>query len=444
VETIRAKPKYLQLRERLLADISGGIYGEGAALPAIKQIMASHDVALGTAIRAIEMLANEGVLERKAGKGVFVRRQPSVPRGLAISLFEISRYIWDDVSSASPLLSGCHVVPLAKPPLETDIVGVTSTWATDLIHRRQILPLNRFLESDPLAAALLDRNCRVFHRGDTLYALPVYHAPLRLQVNLDIFAGAGVEPPGELAGLEQLERIAARLRERGVAQPLVLDSRFSTLAPFLCDRPEDLVEPGGKRPILDTPRARSGLDSLRRLCAASGVFPRRQRELLDDFLAGRTAMTFWGPPCASGNPGFRRADLPLPAPVQRPVVFAEGLAISAVCRQPEHAWRVIREFAVERAPQRLIDRGIPFPCGAQSALEFLARYPDAMRAYCSLKQPFAAHLAITRERQDIIRSALGEWWRPETDLAAALRHAQSVIDAVLEAEAAAEQREPGG
>ncbi|HRU04284.1 MAG TPA: hypothetical protein P5137_00755 [Candidatus Brocadiia bacterium] len=155
-------------------------------------------------------------------------------------------------------------------------------------------------------------------------------------------------------------------------------------------------------------------------------------------------MIFWGAPLAGVGAGFRRADLPLPAPVQRPVVFAEGLAISAACRQPEQAWRVIREFAVERAPQRLIERGIPFPCGAQSALEFLARHPRSIDAYRSLTQPFTAHLAITRERQNIIRSALGEWWRPETDLAAALRHAQSVIDAVLDAEAAAEQREPGG
>src|SRR5215204_3621437 len=45
----------------------------GTALPAETSLAAEHGVALGTLRRALELLAEQGLIERRHGKGTFVR-----------------------------------------------------------------------------------------------------------------------------------------------------------------------------------------------------------------------------------------------------------------------------------------------------------------------------------------------------------------------------------
>jgi GntR family transcriptional regulator len=57
------------LRERIVA----GEWPPGTALPAETTLATEHGVALGTLRRALELLAEQGLIERHHGKGTFVR-----------------------------------------------------------------------------------------------------------------------------------------------------------------------------------------------------------------------------------------------------------------------------------------------------------------------------------------------------------------------------------
>lgn len=57
------------IRQRVIA----GEWPPGTALPAETSLAAEHGVALGTLRRALELLADQGLIERRHGRGTFVR-----------------------------------------------------------------------------------------------------------------------------------------------------------------------------------------------------------------------------------------------------------------------------------------------------------------------------------------------------------------------------------
>lgn len=72
---IDAVPLYLQLKQRLLAAIGDGTFVEGGLLPTETQLCEIHGVSRITVRRAISELQDEGVLEKRPGKGTFVSVQ---------------------------------------------------------------------------------------------------------------------------------------------------------------------------------------------------------------------------------------------------------------------------------------------------------------------------------------------------------------------------------
>jgi len=67
-------PLYQRLRDDLMAKIESGTWRYGLPLPSEAALAASYGVSLGTMRHAIEMLVKEGVLERRQGRGTFLRR----------------------------------------------------------------------------------------------------------------------------------------------------------------------------------------------------------------------------------------------------------------------------------------------------------------------------------------------------------------------------------
>lgn len=65
--------RYAALAAALRARVIDGEWPAGTALPAETRLAAEHGVALGTLRRALELLAEQGVIERHHGKGTFVR-----------------------------------------------------------------------------------------------------------------------------------------------------------------------------------------------------------------------------------------------------------------------------------------------------------------------------------------------------------------------------------
>lgn len=68
-------PLYSQLKQRLLGEIGEGRYAEGGLLPTETQLCEIYAVSRITVRRAISELQDEGVLEKRAGKGTFVSVQ---------------------------------------------------------------------------------------------------------------------------------------------------------------------------------------------------------------------------------------------------------------------------------------------------------------------------------------------------------------------------------
>ncbi|UZE47996.1 GntR family transcriptional regulator [Rhodopseudomonas sp. P2A-2r] len=67
-------PLYQQLRDAFATAISNGEWRAGEAIPSESELSRLHSVAIGTVRKAIDQLVAEGVLDRRQGRGTFVKR----------------------------------------------------------------------------------------------------------------------------------------------------------------------------------------------------------------------------------------------------------------------------------------------------------------------------------------------------------------------------------
>lgn len=76
IDRNRIEPPYLQLAEILEARIKSGELGPGTRVPSITDLMGTYDVGKNTAIRALAVLRDAGLVEVRQGWGTFVSRGP--------------------------------------------------------------------------------------------------------------------------------------------------------------------------------------------------------------------------------------------------------------------------------------------------------------------------------------------------------------------------------
>ena len=65
-------PIYLQLRERLIAQILEGRLKEGEAIPSVRQVSTEYRINHLTVAKAYQELVAEGLLEKRRGLGMYV------------------------------------------------------------------------------------------------------------------------------------------------------------------------------------------------------------------------------------------------------------------------------------------------------------------------------------------------------------------------------------
>src|SRR5689334_20084278 len=89
-ETDVKPPKYQQVRAELRREIAAAVYQPGQKLPTDAELSARFDTSRLTIIRALQELQSEGLVERKAGSGTYVRRpsQSSKVFGLLVAIQE--------------------------------------------------------------------------------------------------------------------------------------------------------------------------------------------------------------------------------------------------------------------------------------------------------------------------------------------------------------------
>lgn len=69
-------PPHQQIANHLRGEIAAGKYSpDGPALPSVNRLAQEWEVARGTALKALQMLKDEGLIEVEDGMGYYVRRK---------------------------------------------------------------------------------------------------------------------------------------------------------------------------------------------------------------------------------------------------------------------------------------------------------------------------------------------------------------------------------
>jgi len=67
-----SQPIYRQLRDRIVAMILDGVLNEGDALPSVRNVAAEYRVNPLTVLKGYQQLVEEGLVESRRGRGMFV------------------------------------------------------------------------------------------------------------------------------------------------------------------------------------------------------------------------------------------------------------------------------------------------------------------------------------------------------------------------------------
>lgn len=134
----------LQVAAALRDAIAHGTYSVGSRIPSARDLADEYGVALTTAVRAIEDLRAEGVIETKRGKGSFVLRSPELfrrgsnrylrnPEGLAPNRSESAEGGWTDKVTAERWREQATAEIAARLELAADeeVTVVRYTWSVD-------------------------------------------------------------------------------------------------------------------------------------------------------------------------------------------------------------------------------------------------------------------------------------------------------------------------
>lgn len=76
VDSCKAEPLYVQLKNQLLMNINSGVYARGQKIPTESELVQQFSVSRITVRRALDELEKSGLLVRHQGKGTFVSDQP--------------------------------------------------------------------------------------------------------------------------------------------------------------------------------------------------------------------------------------------------------------------------------------------------------------------------------------------------------------------------------
>lgn len=73
----KRRPKYVQVSELLIREINAGHWRAGERLPVEAELAVELKVAVGTLRKALALLEDQGMLERRQGSGTYVKQPPA-------------------------------------------------------------------------------------------------------------------------------------------------------------------------------------------------------------------------------------------------------------------------------------------------------------------------------------------------------------------------------
>jgi GntR family transcriptional regulator len=120
-----SQPIYRQLRDRVVAMMLEGVLKEGEPLPSVRQVATEYRLNPLTVLKAYQQLADEGLVEKRRGLGMFV----APGAGAALLKDERARFIdqeWPKIQATirrlgldPAMLLQQQLAADTKPPLPT-------------------------------------------------------------------------------------------------------------------------------------------------------------------------------------------------------------------------------------------------------------------------------------------------------------------------------------
>lgn len=138
-ESIPAKPLpvYLQISELLARQIKAGYWRKSERLPTEAELAQTLDVAVGTVRKALALLSEQGVLERKQGSGTYVKRVAGTPHIYELFRLELN---------TGPGLPTAHILDVSRHNRPNHVPAFGSDSSRVWRVRRL-----RFLSQEPVA-----------------------------------------------------------------------------------------------------------------------------------------------------------------------------------------------------------------------------------------------------------------------------------------------------
>ena len=72
IDHLSGEPAYQQLARVLREGIASGTYAVGTQVPSAKTLSQQHGIAIGTVMRAFDVLRDDGLIRSVPGRGMFV------------------------------------------------------------------------------------------------------------------------------------------------------------------------------------------------------------------------------------------------------------------------------------------------------------------------------------------------------------------------------------
>jgi multiple sugar transport system substrate-binding protein len=225
-----------------------------------------------------------------------------------------------------------------------DLFVAADSQAPALIKRNAALDLRQAfagsasLRLDDFQPAALD----VWRRGDALYGLPTDITPQVLFYNQDLFDAAGVAYPANGWTWDDWLAKAQRLTARSGGQVTTYGTALSQWSPMVWGNGGELLDPAGKRTLLDRPEATAGVQFAADMVNVHKVAPPPKDaggpDAVQLFGDGKVAMLPGASALAgtllAAKPAFKWAIAPLPTgKVAASPLSISGLLVNAQTQQ---------------------------------------------------------------------------------------------------------------
>lgn len=308
--SIRYKPLYLQVREKLLARIDTGNYRSGDTIPSESVLAEEFGTSISTIRQAISMLADDGLLIKKQGKGTYVSEQKTHLR-LATCLDTIDpverELIRQTVSEAIGTFQNQYsslAVEYEFTDKEELLHRITSGNAPDILHfpsywTSYFASLGACIPLEGLLPARLSEQQRVYGGccRDTLYAVAWGRCPISLFVNKQILQQANIKLPELPMSLDDFSAVCQTLDDfykgHGISSygVSVSDNRaadFFSLYSFLQAFGGGFLAGHGKQ-MIDSPEDAAAFRWLRQFIRTRRVYRADMPTIRQRFAQGKIA-----------------------------------------------------------------------------------------------------------------------------------------------------------